>query len=417
MASASGPIAPFSPQKNIKDVECEIELIIKNLNHEWKLNIPMPKEVKSPEKRGESREQKCFNMIFFLAFKNQVIPPIRAFILDADKLYSRWVVKPKAERGVVPEVTRHRPKPITPTERSKLLEMLSTLLFEKSEEIKSQYAASPLRWRKSTQDENAEQPKLDDSPVPFPRLRQEPPNKRVREGPIETGPSKKVKTPEKTEVLVAKNTNTMLPPPRGRSVAPESKSWRSANTSFESNAVSSVFSESMRSVQPNTQETVPDLEETFYQTQEADREEPGSATTREGTTHEGNHTSSEFGVCSSFEAALAQTSDPNGFFQGSEFTEADVEDELSQDVMDIAIDPIHEPRGTISNEDILKERLEDVFREHTYLLSLLLLTINSTPTACLELRFLCKTLRDHASVPICRGLLDRCRASKSLLER
>ncbi|TVY46044.1 RNA-dependent RNA polymerase [Lachnellula subtilissima] len=362
MASASGPIAPFSLQKNIEDVECEIELIIGNLNHEWELNIPMPKEVKSPEKRGESREQKCFNMIFFLAFKNQVIPPIRAFILDADNLYSRWVIKPKAERGVVPEVTRHRPKPITPTERSKLLQMLSTLLFEKSEEIKSQHATSPLRWRKSTQDENAEHPKLDDSPVPFPRLRQEPPNKRVREGAIETGPSKKIKTPEKTEVLAAKNTNTMLPPPRGRSIASEPKGWRSANTSFESNAVSSVFSQSMQSIQPNTQDTVPDLEETFYQTQDADRKEPGSATTNEGiTTREGNHTSSEFGVGSSFEAALAQTSDPHGFLQGSDFIEADVEDELSQDVMDITIDPIHEPRGTISDEDILKERLEDIF--------------------------------------------------------
>ncbi|TVY87856.1 putative RNA-dependent RNA polymerase [Lachnellula willkommii] len=352
MASASTSIIPSSPPKNIKDVECEIELIIGNLNHEWELNLPMPKEVKSPDKRGDSKEQKCFNMIFFLAFRKQVIPPVREFIDEADNLYTRWVIKPKAERGVVPEKTRHRPKPVTPTERSKLLHMLFTLLREKSEAIKSQHAASPLRWRTSFQGENSEAPKLDDSPVPFPKLRQDP--KRARDGPIETSPSKKVKTPEKTEVLAAKNANTMLPPPRGRAVAPEPKGRRSANTSFESNATSSVFSQSMRSMQPDTQETVPDLEETFDRTQEADKEEPGS-------THDGNHTSSEFNVGSSFEAALAQTSDPNGFLQGSEFTEGDVEDELSQDVMDIAIGHFHEPRGTISNEDILKERLEDIF--------------------------------------------------------
>ncbi|TVY45153.1 RNA-dependent RNA polymerase [Lachnellula occidentalis] len=359
MASASGPIVPPSPQKNKEDVEREIERIIGNLNHEWELNIPMPKEVKSPDKRDASEEQRCFNMIFFLAFRNQVMPPIRGFVADADALYNRWVVKPKAERGVVPTVTRHRPKPITSKERSKLLHMLFTLLYEKSEETKSQHAASPFGWRKSFQDKNAEAPKLDDSPVPFPRLRQDP--KRARDELIETTPSKKVKTPEKTpektEVLAVKDTNTMLPPPRGRSVAPEPKGWRSANTSFESNTASSVFSQSMQSnIQPNTQETVPDLEDTFYQKQEAGREGTGSA-----TTHGGNHTSSEFNPGSSFEAALAQTSDPNGFLLGSEFTEGDVEDELSHDVMDIAIDPIHEPRGTISNEDILKERLEDIF--------------------------------------------------------
>lgn len=389
MATGSASMIPSSPQKNIKDVEHEIRGIIESLNDEWDLHLPMPEEVKSPEKRGNSKEQKCFNMIIFLAFRKQLTPSTRQFRAKADEFYDRWVFKPKAERGVVPEKTRHRRKPVTQTERGELLHLLYTLLREKSEAIKSQHMASPLRWRNTFQGENGEAPKLDDSPVPFPKLRQDPnPNpKRARDEdePIETGPSKKVKTPEKTEVT-SKNANTMLPPPRGRAVAPEPNGRRSANTSFESNAASSVFSQSMRSMQPDTQETVPDLEETFYQAKGAGEEEPGSAVTRE------NHTSSEFNVGSSFEAALAQTSDPNGVLQGSEFIEGKVDDELSQDVMDIAIDSFHGLRGTISNEDILKDRLEDVFREHIYLLSLPLLTIISPTSACFEFCFLCEAL-------------------------
>lgn len=364
MATTNAHSITSTPKKNNEDVVLQIEMIINNLNDKWDLNIPLPKDVESPDKRDKNVEQKCYNMIRFLAFREQVFSPIREFLDDADREYTKWVIKLKAEGGVLPIRTRTRSHPITATERAKLLRMLDVILGEKTEEVRSQHAASPLHWRqKSFLAESTGSPKLNDSPVPFKMPTKDP--KRARdEQSTEAGPSKpklkKVKTPEKPKALSTKSTNAIPPPTRGRSAVQGTKGWRSANTSFESNSTSSVFSntQSMQtSMLPNTQETVPDLEELNFQTQE----EPGSATTREE-----NHTSSDFGIGSSFERELAQTSDPKGFDEKSDAPPVD--DELSQDLLKFAI--ASNP-DVMSPEDILQERLGDVFGAyHFHLLSL-----------------------------------------------
>ena len=318
----------------------------------------MPHEVDSPEKRGEHPEYKCFSMIRFLVYRDQVMPPIREFDLKADKEYTKWVNKPKAERGVVPEVTRSRPKPVTPIERAGLLKLLFDLLFKKSEEIKHQHAASPLSWRKSSRDENGETPKLDDSPVPFPNLKQD--SKRARdELAAKAGPSKKVKTPEKTKPFSTKSTNDMLPPPRGRSDVQYPQISRSANTSFESNTTS-IFSNASQSFNRsgllNTQETVPDIEEPNIQAQE----DLSSVATHE------TQTSSEFGVRSSFEAALAdsfnaafaETSNPKGLDDKPDIPQAQVDKDSLQGLIKTRLG---DNADVITSEDILQERLGDVF--------------------------------------------------------
>jgi hypothetical protein len=355
MATTSFPTIPKTPssRKRKEEVDRQVGNIIKGLNDEWGINIPLPKEVGSPEKRGMQKEQLCHNMIVFLCWKDPtVFETLTAFNHKAIVMHTKWIHKPRAERGVVPETGRLKRRPMTSMEQVKMLNELFDFLFTKSESIKSQQAASPRSWRQNSfEGENAQTRDIDDSPLPFPRLKSD--SKRPRDEPAaEAGSLKKVKTPEKTEVLATKNTNAMLPPTRGRPVVQDPKAWRSANTSFESNATSSIFSQSMRSLPPNTQETVPDLEEPNFQTQE----DPGSATTREE-----NYTSSEFNVGSSFEAALAETSDPNGLIQGSEVGPTYVEEELSQDIMDIAIE--HDQLETLSNEDVLKDCLEDVFRK------------------------------------------------------
>ncbi|TVY83675.1 RNA-dependent RNA polymerase [Lachnellula suecica] len=338
--------------KNQEDIDQEIERIIKNLNDEWKLNLPLPKDViGSPEKRGTHKEQKCYNAISFLACKREVMGPVKEFVVEADILYSKWVHKPRAERGVIPEANRRNPKPVTADERAKLLYVLHKILTEKSDAVKLQQAMSPRSWRQYSLGENP--PTLDDSPLKFPSLKHD--SKRPREDAVaeNISKSKKVKTPEKSpEALSSKSANTMLPPTRGRSEVKDLTAWRSANTSFESNANSSIFSnsQSMRaSMLPNTQETVPDPEE--------------GGEGKEDLPAEANHTSSEFNPGSSFEAALATTSDPNGLMLGSELGASTVDDELSQDIGEIAIEPDVDLQGTMSKEDMLKERLEQIFSQ------------------------------------------------------
>lgn len=392
MATASGPKMPTTPSstqsKKPADIDFEVEAIIGNLNREWTLGLPLPHEVEkagSPEKRGKHKEQSCFNMIHFLVCKSQVYPTIREFRVDADILYIGWKNKPKAERGVVPDPTRNKAKPVSSGERTKLLHVLYTLLHDKAEVVKTQETASPRTWRQRSIDgTNPPTPRPDDRPVPFPNLKNDPKRAREENEPADDSKkSKRVKTPEKAEALATKSSNSMLPPPRGRPPVQDPKGWRSANTSFDSNATSEVFSNASQSFSrsrsrlPDTQETVPDLEELNFQLQ------PGTSIAGVAVTHESvpdfegleedpsgataqkeSHTSSEFGVGSSFEAALAQTSDPVGLLQGSEINSTHVDDELSQDVSEFTIDPaINGPNGTISNEDILKERLDEIFRK------------------------------------------------------
>jgi hypothetical protein len=355
------PTTPSASQsKKQEDIDFEVKSIIGNLNDEWSLELPIPEEVASPEKRGSHKEQRCFNMIYFLVCKNEAYPPVREFVVEAERLYIGWVSKPKAERGVVPESTRHKKKPVTAEERVKLLHVLYTLLSEKADKVKSQHAASPLRWRQTPfESKNSRTPNVDDSPLPFPKMKPDSKRQRDDQSIEPTSPKKKVKTPdkEKAEALATKSANAMLPPPRGRPIVQEPKNWRSANTSFESNATSAVFSNASQSFSrsrsrlPDTQETVPDLEDLNVHTQE----DPSSATVQKE-----NHTSSEFGVGSSFEAALAQTSDPVGLMQGSEVDSEHVDDELSQDLLESGI--ARDSCG-VTEEDNLQERLEGVFRK------------------------------------------------------
>lgn len=341
------------PRKSQDDINHEIGRVIRNLNDEWDLGLPLPEEVASPSKRGTRKEILCFNMINFLTCEDDPYPTLKDFNTDANKLWSGWVHKPNADRDLLPARTRLGPKTLNGNERAKLLHVLYTLLKEKSDPVRD----ARKSFRQPTfESRNSKGPKIDDSPLPFPKLQAD--HKRSREEPVAFDPikTKKAKPPDKgKEVLSQKAANAMAPPPRGRPVHPGPKISRSANTSFESNT-SSIFSNSnfsrSMSMLPNTQETIPDVEEAKDASPDPSRIPQ----------QEEQNTSSDFGVGSSFEAALAAASDPNALIQGSDVALEHVEEKLSQGLLDFGIDRVSQG---ITPVDVLQDRLAEVFRKYS----------------------------------------------------
>jgi hypothetical protein len=83
-----------------------------------------PKTNYSAEKRERSLSYQCIEKIRFLHFKKAFDPALLRFREQATILYSGWVRKPKAERGVVPEATRNKPRQVTERERVQRLRLL-----------------------------------------------------------------------------------------------------------------------------------------------------------------------------------------------------------------------------------------------------------------------------------------------------
>jgi hypothetical protein len=359
MATTTTP-APRTPKKRIEPTKHDelINVEIQNLSHAWDLRLPVPTPGDSPSKRralGPSLEQKCVARIKYLYYDGGVRPSIQRFHAEADILYQGWVHKPKAERGVVPEATRHGRKPVTDLERAQLLACLEQILDEDFQKAPRSPAS-----RRSAAIGSLRAATLDDSAIPSPLPK---PNARLKRtsderfDDLETS-SKKMKQPEavpKINTLRQASANAMPPPARGRHKLQDSRPSRSASasTSFASNA-SSIFSASYHgnSMFTNTQETVPDDEdESEIQTQPNTRPSSPIPVAE-------NFQSSEYEGGSSFEQRVKESMDANGLILGVEIANSHVDEVLSQDLKEVAI----VPSGLDSATAILQDRLEDVFR-------------------------------------------------------
>ena len=91
----------------------------------------------------------CIEKIRFLHFKKAFDPALLRFREQATILYSGWVRKPKAERGVVPETTRNKPRPVTERERVQRLRLLLEVLKEDLSKWMTENTPSPARFLSS----------------------------------------------------------------------------------------------------------------------------------------------------------------------------------------------------------------------------------------------------------------------------
>ncbi|KAF5877600.1 putative rna-dependent rna polymerase protein [Botrytis fragariae] len=150
--------------------------ILEGRNFKWDLGLPV-NSIESPKQRQlkcKSEEEECVNKIVarirFLYWKDNagLLDALETFDAQAHKLYGGWVLKVNADRGVLPDKTRHRPRPITSDERRELREKLLKVLNAKYEitasrscQGSSSRAYTPIR-------STGETPKPDDSPLAFP---------------------------------------------------------------------------------------------------------------------------------------------------------------------------------------------------------------------------------------------------------
>jgi hypothetical protein len=209
--------------------------IVARLNRIWGFSLEIPAEKDSPIRRSEQRpsiQQEIVHKIIALSFKNAIDPLIKRFDAEAEDLYSGWVNKPKAERGVVPEKSRHAAKQTTEKEKVVLVQCLLEILTEQYELLKTPRSKGPLVA--GNPNTNLQRLDVNDTAIPlqFPsKARGE--SKRLRDQQIDIEARfKKPKLPEQT-------TDSSRPQPMQGSFGAS----RSAHTSFVSEA-SSIFSNS-----------------------------------------------------------------------------------------------------------------------------------------------------------------------------
>lgn len=292
----------------------EIDLILEGRNSKWDLRLPV-NTFESPKERNlryRSREEECVKKIvaqikfLYFQYPEGLFDALETFDRQAHTLYVGWVLKVKADRGVLPDRTRHRPRSITSDERRKLQEELLKVLdlkyevtASRSRQGGSSRAYTPIRSIGKT-------PKPDDSPLAFPLN-----SARKMDGKhlLDPFPSidtsiKKAKVPEvkssgyegpsrvpmsqwnlSKPQFTETHQQTTVPLKGNRN-----SNW---NTSFTTNA-STIFSQEYSSTLVNTQATEPEPEPIMKL-----RIEPYSSDDQES-----NAQSSDFG--SSFDAVEAE---------------------------------------------------------------------------------------------------------------
>lgn len=341
--SAAGPSTPTKDSS----ADLKIKQVVSNLCFTWDLGLEAA-EGQSPSKLPPLRRD-CLAKIKFLCWKKRIDTPLKKFDEEADNLYMKWIRKPKTERGVVPEVTGHRPRLVTDTERDQLLKCLLRILLEESEQTPKR--SGSLKSFSFTS--------LDTGPVPFalsPRTVARP------KRPSEEGfndlesISKKMKQPYGTstaEVMLPKPVNNMPPPDRGRPMRTAPTVVRSADTSFASTR-SSIFSRQSlgNTMFQNTQETAPDDEESISTQPNTRASSPIQ-----------NQQNSDYRAGSSFDSLLAKAKDANGLLLGTEIFHCHVGEGLSQDFGEYRLE---EP-AIESVTELISDRVKEAFREYNYL--------------------------------------------------
>jgi hypothetical protein len=318
------------------------------LNDEWDLRLkPKQDWSNSPDKERGTQEDilvhKCLGNLNFCFHKKLLDAALNAFRLEATRLYSAWVKKPRAETGFIPEATRKIPRPVSDKERLELVKCLNDILqAEKNSWLASD--ASPLVKKQAISNFN-------DQAVPFALSPQPGMDKRFREEPFPdlTSSAKKAK---KSEGQATRSFENMLPPnraERGGSFRQETPLSKSASTSFAASKAPSIFSEPSfgASNMTSTQETIPndDLPEARH-----DR-------TAFTTLQHSRNQSSDYGS-SIFEGIIGDVSEGE-LIQYPALPNDEVEG-FSQNLKDIGIQ-----ESMILNpvEAGLWERLKGIFRE------------------------------------------------------
>ena len=352
---------PLVPRKSDKDREEELEfymrkirMTIDSLSFHWGMGLPDPSNRESPANLPRTIDYEIVSKIKFLCYKAEIDPLIRQFEVEAHGMYTGWVLKPTADRGVrgVPEKTRQCQRPVSDEERKLLLKCLLKILTVKFDAIKT-----PSKPRLEHKDPNAPlgQPIIDSSPIPFNLSRSKTDSKRTGE-PIadQDGAIKKPKFPRQF--------------PDVRSASTSFNSSMSAQTSFVSNAPSAVFSnpelnDSEKGLSVFTQDTVP--------TQAFAPLDAACDTQAYRDTHnisfQSNTQSSQYEGASSFDADVVKQLDSQLIGVGQ--SDPIIDEEFSQNMVDQAafidgeLSGLDEVDELILGEETLRQGLNGVFRK------------------------------------------------------
>jgi len=350
--------APSTPSKN-HNIKLELDQLYSRLSSYWDLRVQSSTD--SPSTRAAKREgstpeqsarNECIFKLRFLYFKNKqgVLAALDRFDKQADNLYKEWVIKPGADRDLLPKPTRKIPRPLTASERVKLFQLLLELINPLYEECKTPGGAR-ANWSFSM---NARQASFETAPV-LPSI--ERPLRQPQFGaspgipstgnrgkrPLEEFPSiettpKKAKTPPEAsrsrEMLSAVQPNQRL------------DANTSAHTSFTTN-MSGVFSQANvdNSGIFQTQETQPDDEVDFEA--ELDKQILAEILSQ---VERGPQSSEYWGSSFDVDPVMADTLDGSTSM---------VDESLSQELLSCAL---QESESDVENS-LLLERLQNVFRK------------------------------------------------------
>ncbi len=311
--------------------ELAIENTVNALNFEWGLglNLSDSPDQNSPKKREETgitktQEFRCLFRIRFICRKTSINASREIFQTQATRLYNGWVHKPRAERGVIPDATRHNPRRVTESERKQLLDCLFDILNDEYQKALELSKNTPISSRRRQLLE------FDDSAIPWSMNRGMNDPKRPREDHDDSFFSKKVK---KTECGPLPD---MLPPQNpSRSFA-----GVSVNTSFASTTSlserESIFSRQDSSIFASTQSTIADEDQPKLPTPSQEIREAFSKPQDNKTK------SSDYG--SSFDANLVPEVVEDLIDLGEEIPTPEkrernpqIEGALSQDLLEIAL--------------------------------------------------------------------------------
>jgi len=300
----------------------ELKMWIQAFSLNFHLGLEPPKDY-SPRK-SDRIEDRCLARIRFLFHKGALKPAVLEFRAQSEILYKGWVHKPKADRGLLPEKTRSGPQPISERERDQLLECLEGILKVKADECKEALSKSPKSVREATSGQERSSG-FNDQPIQFGLTPTPKEAKRPRDEAFPDVTAKRLRIPDLPP--------QMGPPDRGRP-RQQGPTTRSANASFNSfvSDAPSIFSRPSfgNSYLVSTQETVPDHNESNFQSAQETREQfiiPQPDKSK----------SSDY-ASSSFEARVGDVPEENILNESFEVRQRSptghVNEELSQDLWD-----------------------------------------------------------------------------------
>ena len=375
--------APLTPKKSKEDNKnLKIRAIVSSLSQEWDLRLELPPPGDSPSNRqNQTVGQKCVFKITALTFKDSIDTVLEDFYSQANILYSQWVHKPKGERGTVPEKTRHKPHPVSDTERVQLQNLLHGIAEREFKEVMTQERGTPLSKRRVLRshdkdivaERSGSRLPLDDTPIPSKIISstRKPSLKRTAQATddevkIFKRPLKPDSRPELDRVSRT-SFSTIATSERTRMVSHDANTIMSVSTSFSSYAPS-VFDTTLdRSHGPSdvfsaTQATEPDDETSDVQTSKLRVGQAMKLSIID------NHHSSEYEGGSSFDAHAAEVAKVADSFKSvnNELESSSVRTEADDDIFEDALDGLldDDEAKIRTREQSLRESLKGVFRTY-----------------------------------------------------